>query len=115
MIELPPAEAKCRYTGFKKGCRELVATGACDLWTYYPGDSPYKFVKKTSDWGCIDKMLFWAVGEAGKEADAGHKATTIFREMIFNPEYRERAMQERRQAALAAPAEETPKAIEAQS
>lgn len=91
-MELPPKEKKCHHTGFEKSCRALVAEGSCDRWKFHPGPSPFKFDKKPSEWGCLDDMLWYVAGDAAQQADGSHRATTVMREMIFNPDFRNRQL-----------------------
>jgi hypothetical protein len=37
MVDLPDPKIKCHLTGFTKGCRKLVASGACTRWTHVLG------------------------------------------------------------------------------
>lgn len=97
-FELPKDDVWCHRCDFEKKCRDLVSSGKCQRWKHVPGDSPYRFDKKTSDWGCLDDMIWWVVGDAARQADAGHAAITDTREMFFNADYRRRKLEELRAA-----------------
>lgn len=100
---MPPKDKRCHHTGFEKHCRALVAEGICGRWVHLPGPSPFKTIAKDGEWVCEDTAIFMVAGEAAQQSHAGHTATTVFKEMIFNPEFRERQLT----------AQLEPKAIEA--
>lgn len=44
-------------------------------------------------WGCIDDLVLQLQGEAMRENSGTHTALTVFREMIFNPDFRQRQLE----------------------
>lgn len=51
MIPLPPDNIKCRYTNFKKKCRDLCVD--CPSWVQMQGIDP-KTGETTDNWNCSD-------------------------------------------------------------
>lgn len=102
-MTLPPKDRKCHHTGFEKNCRALVADGSCDRWVNFPGLSPFKTIPKDGDWMCEDRAVLMVAGDAAQQGHGAHTAVTVTREMIFNPDFRERQLT----------AQQEPKAIEA--
>lgn len=93
-FELPKTEKLCHHTGFQKKCRELVTSGTCDRWRDLPGASPFADDIRLTSWGCIDDLVLYLQGEAMRQADGTHTAITQFREMIINPTYLAKQIEE---------------------
>lgn len=99
----PPKEKKCKYTGFKENCRELVCSGSCTgMWVAVDGPNPLTGkIEKT--YGCASEWIYVMAAEAARNANASNVATLTLRNMIFDPIARQREL---------AKAAETPVLIE---
>lgn len=95
-FELPPKDKLCRFSGFEKSCRELVSSGKCtDAWHHLQGRHP-NTGEDMNRWGCCYDFTFLFAMEAARK---GHHATAsvlTLRNMIFDPNVREKELQKSR-------------------
>lgn len=73
MDTLPDAKRKCHCTGFTKGCRQLVTSGACQgRWVMLLGKHPQTGMDMAR-WDCIDNhqhTLLLSIGLAQQQTGA---------------------------------------------
>ena len=55
-MDLPNNNIKCHKTGFKKNCRDLVTSGACNRWMQIRGNNP-NTGDPVNEYKCIDDWL----------------------------------------------------------
>lgn len=68
MIENVPSEKrKCHVCFFRKSCRDLVLSGACERWTQIKGTHP-QTGQYIEQWGCIDDLQHLLLLEIGNQA-----------------------------------------------
>lgn len=88
----PPKDKLCRFSGFEKKCRDLVVEGKCtDAWTNIQGKHP-----QTGDpmdrWGCCYDFTYLLAMEAAGKAHHANEAVLTLRNMIFEPDVRQREL-----------------------
>jgi len=67
MLEtLPSEKRKCHRCFFRKSCRDLVLSGACERWAQIKGTHPQTGAD-LDQWGCIDDLQHLLLLEIGNQ------------------------------------------------
>lgn len=93
-MDLPDKDAQCHRTGFEKGCRSLVADGACRRWRKVNG-TPAGETAPRDIYDCIDNHAHTLMLHLLASSDGNQAATESFRNaMVDIGTARSRALQD---------------------
>lgn len=85
---LPPKDKMCKFSGFTKGCRDLVCSGTCtDEWVHITGTDP-QTGKQMDFYGCASQWMYKMAMDAARSAHFAGVDVQTLRNMIFDPTVR---------------------------
>lgn len=98
-FKLADKGTKCPFSGFEKDCRQLVVDEVCKNWTHLQGHHPLTG-EPMSQWGCAFSLAWMFAAEAAKNAHQGRADTLTLRNMIFDPDVRQKELAKADEAKL---------------